>query len=58
MGGENEKILMDCILKCIMPRRNIIIKIENIKSIWQDVNINRTNMGEKNGKTENVWVFK
>ena len=32
MGGENEKILMDCILKCIIPRRNIIIKIENIKS--------------------------
>ena len=42
MGGENEKILMDCILKCIIPGQNIIVKIENIKSIWQDVNINRT----------------
>lgn len=34
MRGENEKILMDCILKCIIPGQNIIIKIENIKSIW------------------------
>lgn len=33
MRGENEKILMDCILKCIIPGQNIIIKIENIKSI-------------------------
>ena len=31
---ENEKILMDCILKCIIPGQNIIVKIENIKSIW------------------------
>lgn len=34
MGGENEKILMNCILKCIIPGQNIVIKIENIKSIW------------------------
>ena len=34
MGGENEKILMDCILKCIIHGQNITVKIENIKSIW------------------------
>ena len=33
-ASENEKILMDCILKCIIPGQNIIVKIENIKSIW------------------------